>query len=484
MIENFPDKIERIVFIEPRAPGLHEFSATHIPRLGLPLLSAIMKKEGRDVTVFCEDLSPVDWAKVAEADLVGFSTLTPTAPRTYRLVRKAKRIAATQDERPPILVGGPHVSFCPEEALDQGADFVVRGEGEITSSELIAAIEGQLPLSEVDGISYRDGKEFRHNPDRQLVSDLDSLPHPDLEAIEGFEKMDKIPIQTTRGCPYDCEFCAVVEMFGHRYRERSVEDVLEELEYYQRIRPRTPIFFYDDNFTADPERTKALLEGMKERGISPPSWSTQARVSCSEDADLLDLMARSGCSRLYVGIESINPDTLKEYNKGQVVEEIEAAIDKFHRFGIAVHGMFVLGGEKDDQSTVKETVDFALQKGLDTAQFLALTPIPGTRVYQKLKESGRIFAHKLRDWGHYDGHHVVFEPKSMSPLQLQKALMRANSRFYSWTRGLKWALRGKFSNSLFAFYGSRIIKRWKRSNVQFLKRLRRLSSDNSLGVKD
>ncbi len=472
--------IEKVVLIEPRAADLHEFSYTSLPRLGLPILGAILKNEGREVQIFCEELNPIKWSEVLEADLVGISSITPTAPRAYQIATKIKKLSTKQGQEIPVVMGGPHMSFRPEEALTNGADFIIRKEGERTLPELISSLEAGQGGKDVDGLSYRDNETMCHNPARPLINNLDSLPHPDFTLVKGHQKMKMIPIQTTRGCPHNCEFCAVVQMFGRKYRKRSVDDVIEELEKQCRLKSNTPIFFYDDNFAAHPARTKELLRKMASHNISPIEWSAQARISVTRDDELLQMMSESGCERLYVGIESINPKTLKEYKKGQTVEEIEEGIDKLHQYGIAVHGMFVLGGESDDIDTLHKTVKFALEKKLDTAQFLALTPIPGTKTYQKLKKADRIFAEKTHDWSYYDGHHVVFEPHLMSPFQLQKAILKANARFFSWARGISWALRGKYTNSLFAFYGHRIIKKWKKHNRDFLKRLEKLELEASV----
>lgn len=464
-------EIEKIVLIEPRPPYVHEFSMAKLPRLGLPLLGAILKDSGYQVKIFCEELSPLDWGEALTADLVGISTLTSSAPRGYEIAREIKK----QNSDIPIVMGGPHVTFLPGEALSNGADYVVRKEGEKTLLALVRSIEDEKEPREVKGLSYQGGDgKFRHTTDRPFIKDLDSLPHPDLTLIEGHEKLKLIPIQTTRGCPHNCEFCQVVKMFGRGYRKRSVEDVLLELKSYRDRGLDQHVFFYDDNFTTDGDRTKRLITRMKEEGLPSSSWSTQVRISAAEDKELVQMMAKSQCDRLYVGIESINPRTLEEFKKGQTVDQVRRGIRKFHEAGIKIHGMFMFGGETDDITTTKETVDFALDN-IDTAQFLALTPAPGTPIYHKLKKAGRLLTEKVEDWRFYDGHHVVFKPGKVSPWVLQQAILEANSRFYSWSRGVKLVLKGKFENAWLAFSGSQIVKKWQKQNRDFLQRLKKLS---------
>jgi Fe-S oxidoreductase len=160
----------------------------------------------------------------------------------------------------------------PDDAL-QHCDYVVRGEGEETVVELLEALsDGGKPYG-VKGVSFWDGDQIVHNPPRPLVQDLDSLPFPDLDLIVGKENMSVTPILTSRGCPYNCTFCSVTEMFGHKFRRRSVENVMEELRL---LKPRS-VFFYDDIFNADAERMANLLELMLREGITP-DWSAQCHT--------------------------------------------------------------------------------------------------------------------------------------------------------------------------------------------------------------
>jgi len=412
-------KFKRVVMIEPRSPRFHVFNFVRLPRLGLPILGAILKKRGCDVTVFCEDLAPIDWDKVFRADIVFVSTITCTAPRAYEIARACKERGI------PAVMGGPHPTFLPDDAL-QHCDYVVRGEGEETVIELLEALsDGGKPYG-IKGVSFWDGDQIVHNPPRPLVQDLDSLPFPDLDLIVGKENMSVTPILTSRGCPYNCTFCSVTEMFGHRFRRRSVENVMEELRL---LKPRS-VFFYDDIFNADAERMANLLEAMLREGITP-DWSAQCHTHLIlKHKELLPLMKRSGCFALYLGFESVNPATLKEYRKRQTVEEIREVIRLLHRHGIMVHGMFVFGADTDDLATFKETVKFALRNRIDTAQFLVLTPVPGTQLFRRLESEGRILT---RNWRYYDGHHVVFRPAKMSPVVLQLAAMKAMRAFYSLT---------------------------------------------------
>jgi radical SAM superfamily enzyme YgiQ (UPF0313 family) len=458
-------QIRKVVLIEPRAPGFHVFSKFKLPRLGLPLLGAVLVNEGIEVKIYVQEVSRIDWGEVATADLVGISTVTPTAPVAYDLV---ERIKASSDV--PVVLGGPHVSFLTDEALETGADFVVRGEGEQTFVELIKYLStGEGALSDIEGLSYHDGEELRHNPDRERVKDLSTLPWPDLTLIEGFEKFRVIPLMTSRGCPYDCKFCSVTSMFGRKYRFRDTDDVIAELEVLCARQPNRTVFFYDDNFTASPSHTKELLRKMKEKGLTR-RWIAQARVDVVEDLELMELMRDTNCKNLFLGVESINPATLEAYRKSQTVEDIRRAVEVLHRYKIRVHGMFVLGSDEDDKQTIRDTVRFARKSGIDTVQFLVLTPLPGTETYDELCSQGRIF---VDDWAKFSGHHVVFRPAKMSPFKLQKEIgLKAMRRFYSIFQCWKLGLSFRWKDMAISIYAHHTITKWKSMNRYYISELK------------
>ena len=460
-------KIDDIVLIEPASPGFHVFSRYKLPRLGLPLLGALIRDElGVRPRVYFEEIEKIDWSVVGKADLVGISTITLTAPGAYALVKRIKRMRDI-----PVVMGGAHVSFMADEALDVGADYVVRCEGDETFIELLRALrDGGSGLDEIAGLSYKAEDGHRHNPDRPPVDDLTKLPWPDLSLVEGFEKSKIIPVLTSRGCPFNCNFCSVTEMFGRRYRFRETADVLAELETLYAKKPRGIFFFYDDNFTASPAHTKELLRGMKERGITP-RWTAQARVDVVRDPELMQLMKDTGCVFLYLGLESINPATLEAFHKSQTVEDIVEAVRVIHQYGIKVHGMFVLGSDEDDRETIRDTVRFARRTGIDTVQFLVLTPMPGTEVYDDLVREDRIFVH---DWSKFSGHHVVYYPKKMSAYQLQReASVRAMRKFYSLWQSWKLGMRFQWKDMARRLYGHRVVVKWKSRNKDFTADLRR-----------
>jgi len=426
--------IKRVSFIEAGSPGLHIFSKFPIPRLGAVLLSTILRERGYQLKAFIENVAEPDWSFIESSDLVCISTITSTVIKAYRIAKRLKALDI------PVIIGGTHPTFLPDESLEY-ADFVIRGEGEHTLAELLEYLEKGTPaLTSIRGLSYRnrDGRNV-HNPSREFIEDLDSFPEPDFSLVHNWSRSNPHPVSTSRGCPYDCTFCSVISMFGRSYRFKSVEATLKELKYVAFV-SKAIKFIVDDNFAANKRRTKEILRGMIAEGIKM-RWSAQVRPDVARDPELLRLMADSGCHTLYIGFESINPRTLGAYNKKQDREDIIFCIRAVREHGIHIHGMFVLGADTDGVETIRGTADFATSLGIDTVQFMILTPLPGTPLFHDMTKSGRLLH---TDWSKYDAHYVVFRPQLMSPITLQIETFKAMSRFYSLRYILRHLARSDF----------------------------------------
>ena len=215
--------IRKIALVEPKTSTTTFYSEIRIPRQGAVLLGTILARLGYEVEVQIEEIRPLDWSGIVGADLVGISTITPTAPRSYALADALRRAGV------PVVMGGFHVTFLPEEGLDH-ADFVVRGEGEDTIVELVRALEAGGDLRRIRGLSFHADGEKVHNPDRPLECDLDRYPVPDFSLVRGMKPGGVVTIVTRRGCPFDCSFCCVAPFNGRTPRETSVERVLSEIQ--------------------------------------------------------------------------------------------------------------------------------------------------------------------------------------------------------------------------------------------------------------
>jgi radical SAM superfamily enzyme YgiQ (UPF0313 family) len=468
--------IRRITFIEPKNDHLHIFSKFELPRLGGILLATIMRDKGFDAASLFMKTRDV-LARRVETDLVGISTITATAVGAYAIAD------AFRTRGIPVVFGGPHVSFLPEEALTH-ADFCITGEGETGFPLLVEALNGKRRLDEVPGLVWREDGFIRRNPPAAPIEDLDSLPFPDFSLLTmspgarlgtmGFGKTT-IPMQTSRGCPFDCTFCSVTGMFGRRYRYRSTENIIAEIARYDP--KQSNIFIYDDNFAANPRRTKELLREMIRLRLGF-TWSTQVRSDIARDGELLDLMAEAGCATLFIGFESVDPVALKEMKKNQSVEEIRRAIREIRRRKIHVHGMFVFGFDADTVESTRATVRFALEEKVDSAQFLILTPLPGSGFYDRMLAEGRIID---TQWDTYDAHHVKFVPRRFTPWDLQRMQIEAHTRFYSPVHVAARLLRGRVAGFIVGVYARALNKRWQLQERDYLRLLRLLRPAPALG---
>jgi len=453
-------KLRNIVMVEPKPPGRHVFSRSYVPRLGLPILGTMASMRGIQTRILFEQVTPVKAEELAGAELVCISTTTSTAPGAYRLADRLRE-AGTR-----VVLGGSHVTFLPEEGL-RHADWVLRGEAETTFDRFLDMVEGTVSPRAVPGLSYQENGQSVHNPLGDGAVQMDDLPIPDVNLVEGrcrsYCHQGVIPVQTSRGCPHRCSFCSVVAMSGHKMRFASPERVAEELE--QRRGQGKTVFFYDDNFCASPARAKRLLDYLLSKGSFLPTWDAQVSVRAARDLELLALMQRAGCRTVFVGFESIQAEALTLYHKRQSVDDIRQAIERFHRYGMWVHGMFVAGADSEDADTIRATAQFAIDEDIDSIQISILTPFPGTLFFDQMEQGGRLLT---KDWSQFDGHHTVFQPARMTPGDLARESTQAMSRVYSARRALGLLARGKLRRFLITMYARSQLRWLAKANRQQL----------------
>lgn len=456
-------KMKNIYFIEAKSPGANIFSKFPMPRMGSILLATILKNNGYNAKVYIEDIATPDWKLLEDADLICVSSITSTAPRAFQIAEKFKKLGV------PVAIGGPHSTFLPEESL-QYADYVVRGEGEETIVELLERLKSNEPLDTIKGLSFKRDDKFIHNPDRGLSKNLNDAPIPDFSLVYKWD-YTVVPVATSRGCPFACRFCSVIQMFGRQYRHKTIDRIIEEIKIAASYKPRH-VFFIDDNFAANKKRTKELLRAMIASNIKV-QWSAQVRTDIAKDMELVELMSKAGCFSVYIGFESINPKTLSLYNKGQGLEDIENAITIVKRHNINIHGMFVLGSDTDDIQTIRNTQKYASKLDIDSIQFMMLTPLPGTPVFEELKDQGRLLH---TDWSRYDAHHAVFEPKLMTAFELHVETLKAMARFYSWPSIVRNLLELDLFYSFVGLYGKRSVNKSLSDSKGYLQNLKEIIS--------
>ncbi len=413
----------RILGVVPALPKPHYFSALRIPSIGLLELLTMARDLGHEVVCLMEEIKDIkeeDFRERARgADLIAISSLSATFPKARQLA-----LIAREETEAPIVMGGPHVTFKPEEGMEV-SDFVVRFEGEEPFMKLLEALEGKGSIKEVPNLCWNGRIGIVYNPISEDLPELDELPFPDFDLIEGWEDNSFIVIETSRGCPHRCKFCCVWRMFK-RPRFRSPSSVVEEIK---RRKPDA-VFFCDDHFGIKIERTKRILSLMLEKLDKIPRWAAQVRASVARNGGFLRLAKRTRCYFLCIGLESPNPDSLKEMGKGQTLEEIEDDLREFRETNMihAVHGAFIAGFDSDNKDTAMKIAKWARKMGIPSIQISVLTPLFGTDLYEKLKREGRIFS---EDPENYNGLRAVFEPAQMSPEELQESVYKAMRHFTS-----------------------------------------------------
>ncbi len=456
---------KRVIFVEPRGARSNVFDKfMTIPLLGPVYLGTIAKEAGFDVQILNENILKRDVRpEELDCDILCLTCLTTN-------VNRGKEIARTYKSYYPqghTILGGIHASMVPADVVNN-FDQVIVGEGE---NILLGILSGKIK------------DKIVHN---KIPTDMDQMPKPDFTLIKDWKKMHTLPVMTSRGCPFDCNFCSVTEMFGKGYRMMSTDNVMNEISN----RHVKDIFFCDDNFAANRKRTNELLDKMLKSDFNLP-WSTQVRTDITKFPKLVAKMKKANCSTVYVGIESINPKSLIEMQKSQTVEDIKRAMRVFHDNGIMVHGMFMFGNDSDTKSVFRNTSDFVHDAEIDTVQYAVLTPLPGTRTFHKLEQENRLL-HK--NWDVYDGLHAVFKPIHMTPEELQAGMLDCFSDFYSYTNAINNALntfadtgiaavknlysRAHFPSlkpSFAKFFGRGIVKAWLKHNRDYLDYLKTIS---------
>jgi len=371
-------------------------SALQIPEIALQVLAALTD-ERHDVRIVMEEFEDVDLS--LEPDLVGLSLMTANAPRGYLLADHFRSKGAK------VVIGGIHASVLPDEALEH-ADAVVVGEGEPVWPDVVVDAEaGRLkPLYQAEG-----------------PADLSRIPHPrrDLGAVKRF--MNVNPLMTTRGCPYDCEFCSVSRVYGRKIRTFPLDWVVEDVK----LSGRKYHLILDDNVIGRPSYALELFKALRPLKIR---WVGQCSLSLANREDLLRAAYDGGCRALFVGMETVSEESMKRLKKSfRDLQDVEEAIRGIQANGIRFHASVVFGFDTDERGIFDETFDFLMKCRVHSTTFNILTPYPGTAVYENLKREGRLFT---EDWAHYNHSTVVFQPARMTPRELAEGQHRVRLRFY------------------------------------------------------
>lgn len=383
----------KIALISPKGPlyrhkgGIFKKSLRYQP-LTLTTLAALVPQEiDADISLYDEGISNVP--DMLEADIVGLTVITGTAKRAYELAARFRKQGIT------VVLGGPHVTLLPEEAM-QHADAICVGYAEDSWPQLLWDFQAGTLQRE-----YRQDKDFS--------LDRPEMPFAKRSAFDSRNFLTQAVFEATRSCAHDCKFCVAPTAWGRKQFQKPVDWVVRDIVQFGQKK----LIFIDLNLVSDKEYAKALFTALIPLKVQ---WYGLSTVLIAHDRNLMELMARSGCKGLLLGLETMTAQSLSDAGKrfNGSVNYLELIKD-LHRLGISVQGCFVFGLDHDEPDVFKNTVDFAIEAGVDLPRFAVLTPFPGTPLHHRLANEGRILT---RDWELYDGQHVVFQPKNMLPQEL------------------------------------------------------------------
>lgn len=386
---------------------------------GLSLISGFLKHRGCDVTLMDAAGHHMVQSEIMHAirslapDILGLTLITNHLPQTIPFLDDIKRAF------PNIItvVGGPHPSAEWENLIrnHRSIDIAVIGEGEEPMFEIIERIGSGDSYKDVSGICYRIGDEVKMNPPRAFIHDLDALPFADWESLPVNQywyswtvKKNYAGLSVSRGCPFSCTFCAYYSTLGKKFRKRSVPSVLDELKLlYDRFGVRN-IYLTDSTINIDNRWLTELCEGMLKLN-RPIIWGCHIRADMV-NRETARLMKRSGCNRMFIGVESADNGVLKQMKKGETIERIKEGVEQLHSVGFYPDLGFILGMPGDTEASLMKTITFAKSFRKNLVVFTLATPFPGTELYEIAKSEGL----DVKDWSKIDLYSLSYVPKGLT----------------------------------------------------------------------
>ncbi|MEI6044014.1 MAG: radical SAM protein [Chloroflexota bacterium] len=435
-----PARQLHIHFINPPTPPISKSFAKLITfntiPLGLLYPATMLKQAGHKVTL-CDAKSGDPLTIPASAHIVGITTDTVRYPEALAVAKMAKKLGKT------VVMGGNHVTFDVENTLLSGwVDFIVRGEGELTMLNLVNALsqkEGCDP-TKIKGISWYNKKEgvVVNNPKGPWIKDLDAIPIPDHSILNNlslytktsFNQAGKLgkpqfQIMGSRGCPYACSFCIVSAVNGAKYRSRSTDVMLKEVEIAMGLGFNN-MFFVDDNFGIHYKRTMEFCEEVLRRNLKF-TWTCQCSCdSIANHPDMAEMMRRAGCEAILLGVESMSSEALSAMGKKATVDHNFDAVKTLRKAGIVSLASTIMGHTFDTHESINENFGYLLDLNPEMMWMNILTPYVGTVDWNKYQD--RIFD---RDWHHYDVYHNVMRLDHLSANEVEFAHHRMMAMYYT-----------------------------------------------------
>ena len=427
----------KVLFVNPpQTASKYKFMGVIAPPLGIAYMAGVLQENNIDVEILDASAEDMDFKDVEKEllkrkpDLVALTALTPTIGRALETAQVVKETLPDSI----VVMGGYHPTFNFIETLeDENVDIVIRGEGEYIMLNLVQALENQSSLHYVKGIVFEDknSKEIVVNPEAPLIQDLDELPFPALNLLpmKKYRLLDMdthmTTMITTRGCPMQCSFCSSAAMHGKKIRERSVENIVDEIEYLKTNYDIDTIAFMDDTFTLKKRKVMAICDEILKRNIEI-MWGCTSRVD-TLDEKLLKKMKEAGCITIFIGVESADQQQLDNMCKNTTIAKIENAFKIAHKLKIRTIASVALGMPGDTKEIMNKTVKFVHKLKPNYAIYSLATPYPGTRFYKEAFEKNLI---KIKDWSKYTLITPILETIDCSLNDMRKIQAKAFIKFY------------------------------------------------------
>lgn len=425
-------------------PPIKDYHFSKSPPLGIAYIASNLEKNGIKVkiidspTLNLSEEQVLSRVKRFKPDFVGISVTM----QSYKIAREVILKLKNNLPRCKFVFGGPIVNFESEKIMKDcpSLDFCVRGEGEETLRELIEKVSKRKPIDKILGLTWRKKEKIVKNPDRPLIANLDQLPFPawhllPMEEYRGSADLGgKKPFATviaTRGCVFNCRFCAATIMWKGQ-RRRSVENVLNEIEILLKKYKISCIHFPDDLLLANKNFATDFCKGMIKRGFSDKiSWSCNGRVNLM-DKDLIETLKKAGCVCIFYGIESGNQKILNAIDKKVTLAQIADAVKMTHETGLRVSGSLLVGYPGESRKTVEQTISFAKKLDLDYASFHIVVPYPGTPLYDDCVKNNWLLSDNWEDYVldvYGESHLSVIKLKHLTPQDVCDLYKYANRKF-------------------------------------------------------
>jgi len=429
----------KVFFVIPNIKGI--LAKPTSPHIGTAYLAAVLLKDNHEVSVLDMRLGYdeeylINKIRERGAELVCVTCVSMNYKSTYQLIDKLKENGFR------VAIGGPHSSTLREKVLKEcKADFAVKGEAENTLVEICSGKD----LKSIKGVIWRDGENITENPDSEFIKDLDNIPFPAFQLFELDKYIDKkFPIVTSRGCPYGCTYCSIKFTMGRGFRKRSPENVVDELEHWNKTLGYDYFGFNDDCFSLDIERAKKICDLIIERNLKI-RWEIRNGIRVDKvDEELFRKMKQAGCFYVSFGVESANQDVIDTMKKNITPEHAKNAVLLADKVGIKKGAFFIIGLPGENFEKFKISLEFALSLPLNEVRFYNPIPFPGTELFEWVEKNGRFIIKPdvyLNSIGSLD-EEPVFETDDFPLEERRKAYRMAESYV------MKYLMKTEFGNML------------------------------------